>query len=43
MGEILGLDYAAVEFIMNLYHIENKKYVFEKVLTCFEIERELDA
>ena len=41
MGEIIGLDYDAVRFVMELYNVEDKRYVFEQVLECFEMEREL--
>lgn len=40
-GDILGIDYTAVNFILDIYNISNKKRVFEKVLICFETEREL--
>jgi len=41
MGEIIGLDYGAVRFVMELYNVEDKRYVFEQVLQCFKMEREL--
>ena len=41
MGEVLGLDYNAVKFVMDLYGVEDHRYVFEQLLYCFELEREL--
>ena len=42
-GELLSLDYNAVSFIFELYAIEcsNRKELFEQVVTCFEIVKEL--
>jgi len=41
MGDIIGLDYNAIKFVMDMYKISSKQYVFEKILQCFDIEREL--
>jgi len=41
MGDIIGLDYNALNFIMDIYGIENKRDMFEKMLVCFAIDREL--
>jgi len=41
---VLGLDYNAVKIIMDMNDIskENSRDVFEQVLQCFRIERELN-
>ena len=41
-GDIIGLDYSCVDFIFNLYGVEERKQVFEKVLVCFNIAMELN-
>jgi len=41
MGDVIGLDYNAIKFVMDVYKISSKQDIFEKVLQCFEIEREL--
>lgn len=40
MGEIVGLDFNAVNFIMELYGVKNRRVTFEKVLAIFNIIRE---
>lgn len=41
MGEIIGLDYAAVLGVIELYVAGNEiKRIFESVLMCFNIEQE---
>lgn len=32
MGEVLDINFNAIEFIMNLYNVPNKKEVFEKIV-----------
>ena len=41
MGDIIGLDYNAVQFIMELYDIKNMRETFELILDCFNIEMEI--
>lgn len=42
MGDIIGLDYVAVLDVIKLYFAADEvKRVFESVLECFSIEREL--
>ena len=43
-GMVLGLDYNAVKVVMDIESIlpENYKDIFDQVLKCFEIERELN-
>ena len=36
MGDVIGLNFMAVDFIMNLYGIEDRRRVFEKVLVAFD-------
>lgn len=40
MGEIIGLDYGTVLNVIRLY-AKNVKETFEKILICYQIEREL--
>lgn len=40
MGGIIGLDYTAVLNVFDLYSVEDKRYMFENVLTCFRLEQE---
>jgi len=43
MGEILGLDYTAVLDVVKLYYdADEVRKVFESIIECFRIERELD-
>ena len=35
MGDIVGLDYAALKFIMDMYGIRNQRECFEKVNYAF--------
>jgi hypothetical protein len=42
MGDVIGLDHRAVLDVIRLYvEPENVKAMFERVLECFHIEREL--
>ena len=42
MGDIIGLDYVAALDVIKLYFVADEvKRVFESVLECFNIEREL--
>ena len=41
MGDIIGLDYNAVKFIMELYDIKDMRKTFERLLECFNIEMEI--
>ena len=42
MGDIFGLDYVAVLDVIKLYFVADEiKRVFESVLECFDIERDL--
>ena len=42
MGDIIDLDYATVLNVIKLYvDVDKVKNVFESVLNCFQIEREL--
>lgn len=41
MGEVIGLDYAAVLNVVKLYvNVDEIKKTFEGVLECFRIEQE---
>jgi len=35
MGDIIGLNYNAVKFVMDLYNIENQRDCFERVVCVF--------
>ena len=35
MGNVIDIDFKAIDFIMNLYDIQNKKICFEKVVLLF--------
>jgi len=39
MGDIIGLDYTAVEVVVRLYTKDVQK-AFESVLMCYQIEQE---
>ena len=43
-GMVLGLDYNAVKIVMDIegIELEDSKDIFDQVLKCFEIERELN-
>ena len=37
-----ALDYNAIKFLMNLYNIDNKRIVFENILYCFNVVRQME-
>jgi len=42
MGEVIGLDFSALESLFKLLEIptDEWKFVFESIMFCFEIEQE---
>ena len=40
MGDVVGFDYNALNFIMRLYGVQDRRRVFEKVLAIFNEIRE---
>ena len=42
MGTIVDIDFNAIDFIMNLYDIKNRKVCFEKVVMLFRRFLEAD-
>jgi len=40
MGEVIGLDYAAVKAILDLY--DEGREMFDLILFCWDIEQEIE-
>ncbi len=40
VGEIVALDFRAIDFVMRLYCIKNRRQIFEKVVSIFNTVRE---
>jgi len=41
MGDVFGLNYAAVKAILDLYEVKNPKQMFEDILLCWKIEQSI--
>lgn len=42
MGEIVGLDFNAINFVMEMYEVRDRRRVFEKVLAIFSKIQEVN-
>ena len=41
-GDLIGLDFRAMEWIFELYEVENQREALEAVVECFEIVKDLN-